>query len=77
MKSTDATAAGQRLKLTGEELARALLRPAANGGRPKLLDLFCCAGGAAVGYWRAGFDVVGVDTTRSRTTRSRSYRRML
>jgi DNA (cytosine-5)-methyltransferase 1 len=30
-------------------------------GRPKLLDLFCCAGGAAIGYHRAGFDVVGVD----------------
>ncbi len=30
-------------------------------GRPRLLDLFCCAGGAAVGYHRAGFDVVGVD----------------
>ena len=30
-------------------------------GRPKLLDLFCCAGGAATGYYRAGFDVVGVD----------------
>lgn len=29
--------------------------------RPKLLDLFCCAGGAAMGYHRAGFDVVGVD----------------
>lgn len=29
--------------------------------RPKLLDLFCKAGGAAVGYHRAGFDVVGVD----------------
>ena len=28
---------------------------------PKLLDLFCGAGGAAVGYGRAGFDVVGVD----------------
>jgi DNA (cytosine-5)-methyltransferase 1 len=26
-----------------------------------LLDLFCGAGGAAVGYSRAGFDVVGVD----------------
>ena len=31
--------------------------------RPKLLDLFCCAGGAAMGYHRAGFDVVGVDLT--------------
>lgn len=29
--------------------------------RPRLLDLFCCAGGAGVGYHRAGFDVVGVD----------------
>lgn len=29
--------------------------------RPVLLDLFCCAGGAAMGYHRAGFDVVGVD----------------
>lgn len=29
--------------------------------RPKLLDLFCGGGGAAVGYDRAGFDVLGVD----------------
>ena len=29
--------------------------------RPKLLDLFCCAGGAARGYDEAGFDVFGVD----------------
>lgn len=29
--------------------------------RPKLLDLFCCEGGAAVGYDDAGFDVYGVD----------------
>jgi DNA (cytosine-5)-methyltransferase 1 len=27
----------------------------------RLLDLFCGAGGSAVGYHRAGFDVVGVD----------------
>jgi DNA (cytosine-5)-methyltransferase 1 len=27
----------------------------------RLLDLFCCAGGAGMGYHRAGFDVVGVD----------------
>lgn len=27
----------------------------------KVLDLFCCEGGAGVGYNRAGFDVVGVD----------------
>lgn len=29
--------------------------------RPRLLDLFCGAGGAAVGYHRAGLDVIGVD----------------
>lgn len=29
--------------------------------RPRLLDLFSGAGGAAMGYFRAGFDVVGVD----------------
>jgi DNA (cytosine-5)-methyltransferase 1 len=29
--------------------------------RPRLLDLFCGAGGAGEGYHRAGFDVVGVD----------------
>lgn len=29
--------------------------------RPLLLDLFCGAGGAAAGYHRAGWDVVGVD----------------
>lgn len=31
------------------------------GGKPRLLDLFCGAGGAAEGYARAGFEVVGVD----------------
>lgn len=29
--------------------------------KPVLRDLFCGAGGAAMGYWRAGFEVVGVD----------------
>ena len=29
--------------------------------RPRLLDLFCGAGGASVGYHRLGFEVVGVD----------------
>ena len=29
--------------------------------RPRLLDLFAGAGGAAMGYHRAGWDVVGVD----------------
>lgn len=27
----------------------------------KLLDMFCCAGGASMGYHRAGFEVTGVD----------------
>jgi DNA (cytosine-5)-methyltransferase 1 len=29
--------------------------------KPKLLDLFCGAGGCSMGYYRAGFDVTGVD----------------
>lgn len=32
-----------------------------NGGRPRMVDLFCGAGGAAMGYHQAGFEVVGVD----------------
>ena len=34
---------------------------AGNRVKPRLLDLYCGAGGAAMGYHRAGFDVVGVD----------------
>ncbi len=29
--------------------------------KPTLVDLFCGAGGTSMGYYRAGFDVVGVD----------------
>jgi DNA (cytosine-5)-methyltransferase 1 len=29
--------------------------------KPRILDLFCGAGGASMGYYRAGFEVVGVD----------------
>jgi DNA (cytosine-5)-methyltransferase 1 len=36
--------------------------PATGASRPRLLDLFSGAGGCAMGYHRAGFDVVGVDT---------------
>jgi DNA (cytosine-5)-methyltransferase 1 len=38
--------------------------PYANVGGPRLLDVFCGAGGASMGYHRAGFDVWGVDVTR-------------
>lgn len=39
----------------------ALPSDAVRRNRPRLLDLFCCAGGAGVGYRKAGFDVIGVD----------------
>ena len=29
--------------------------------KPRMLDLFCCAGGVSAGYAKAGFEVVGVD----------------
>ena len=32
----------------------------------KLLDLFCKAGGASVGYARAGFEVIGVDIKKQK-----------
>lgn len=35
--------------------------PRKRRNRPRLLDLFCCAGGAGAGYVKAGFEVVGVD----------------
>jgi DNA (cytosine-5)-methyltransferase 1 len=40
------------------------MTPTADSGgryRPRVLDLFCGAGGAAMGYHQAGFAVVGVD----------------
>lgn len=38
------------------------MTPQAHMTRPVLLDLFCGAGGAAAGYSRAGFRVIGVDS---------------
>jgi len=35
--------------------------PAPLGKKLRLLDLFCCAGGPAIGCSKAGFEVVGVD----------------
>lgn len=37
--------------------------------RPVLLDLYCGAGGASMGYHRAGFDVIGVDSNLNRKAR--------
>jgi len=34
--------------------------------KPRLLDLFCKAGGASMGYHMAGFEVVGVDIKRQK-----------
>lgn len=51
-----------RLKRTGESswgTGKRVERPEPT--RPLLLDLFCGAGGAAMGYSRAGFDVIGID----------------
>ena len=50
--------------MTDRNLANAPVATSSRSGtrhKPLLLDLFCCAGGAAMGYHRAGFDVVGVD----------------
>lgn len=34
---------------------------AASTSRPRLLDLYCCQGGGARGYWLNGFEILGVD----------------
>jgi DNA (cytosine-5)-methyltransferase 1 len=54
-----------RSPLRGSALAETRHRdteaPRVAGRKPRIADLFCCAGGAGVGYARAGFDVVGFD----------------
>lgn len=37
--------------------------------KPRILDTFCCEGGAGVGYARAGFEVFGVDMDKNRLKR--------
>lgn len=41
--------------------------------KPKLLDLFCCEGGASKGYADAGFDVYGVDLFEDYTQKRYPY----
>ncbi|WP_246644704.1 DNA cytosine methyltransferase [Nonomuraea ceibae] len=43
------------------DLPRPWQLPAREPNGLRLLDLFCCAGGASMGYHLAGFDVTGVD----------------
>jgi DNA (cytosine-5)-methyltransferase 1 len=50
------------LAVTTESFTMHILKPFASPPRkPRLLDLFCCAGGAGTGYSNAGFEVTGVD----------------
>ena len=34
-------------------------------GRPLAIDLYCGGGGASIGLWQAGFDVIGIDNNRN------------
>lgn len=47
--------------VTGHEVTRVPFEPVPPERKYRILDLFCCAGGAAMGYAQAGFEVVGVD----------------
>lgn len=47
--------------IEGANTYRPLMQTEGRPERLRLLDLFCCAGGAAKGYYAAGFEVVGVD----------------
>lgn len=48
----------KRFRLDGQQVSSRHWR---RGNTVKILDLFCGAGGAAMGYHQAGFEVVGVD----------------
>jgi len=44
-----------------ELMPRGQVTCSCSSSRPRVLDLFCKAGGSAMGLYRAGFEVVGVD----------------
>lgn len=48
-------------ELNPDDAGRDVLAVPEGGVKHRLLDLYCGAGGCAVGYDRAGFEVVGVD----------------
>jgi DNA (cytosine-5)-methyltransferase 1 len=50
----------------GDLVSKTKLRIGHTPGRPLLLDLCCCAGGASMGYHRAGYNVLGVDINEQR-----------
>jgi DNA (cytosine-5)-methyltransferase 1 len=52
--------------MTTQSFARRAKSVGGGERKPRLLDLFCGQGGAAAGYHRAGFDVVGVDLAMKR-----------
>lgn len=43
------------------ETKQMFLKMRSEGKKFRILDLYCCAGGAGVGYAQAGFEVVGID----------------
>ena len=52
---------GESISKSSRLLERKCVVCGTNCGKPSLLDLFCCAGGAARGYQLAGFCVLGID----------------
>jgi DNA (cytosine-5)-methyltransferase 1 len=61
-KTENAKKSKRSIKITDHTLVQQ--RPSkaiALSRKPRLLDLFCCAGGAGAGYVKAGFEVVGID----------------
>ena len=57
----------QYTKRPAHALIIAMFQAARLSKRPVLLDLFCGGGGAAAGYYRAGFAVIGVDLKQCRS----------